>query len=50
MKYYLHRINNHPEWSHPLLDRRKLLSIGWADFGSQPDFSDLVVTGLTLQG
>ncbi len=38
MKYYLHRINNHPEWSHPLLDRRKLLSIGWADFGSQPDF------------
>ena len=38
MKYYLHRISHHMEWSYPLLDDRCLLSIGWADFGCRPDF------------
>lgn len=38
MKYYLHRINNHPEWSRPLLENKNLLSIGWAHFASQPGF------------
>ena len=38
MKYYLHRISHHSEWSHPLLDERGLLSIGWADYGASPDF------------
>ena len=26
------------EWSHPLLDHRRLLSIGWAEFGARPSF------------
>ena len=38
VKYYLHRISHHMEWSYPLLEGRCLLSIGWADFGSRPDF------------
>ena len=38
MKYYLHRISHHMEWSHPLLDDKSLLSIGWAGFGAKPDF------------
>lgn len=39
MNYYLHRIGNHIEWSHPLLEHRSLLSIGWADIAASiPDF------------
>lgn len=38
MKYYLHRISQHTEWSHPLLDEKQLLSIGWADYGASRDF------------
>ena len=38
MKYYLHRISQHTEWSHPLLDEKHLLSIGWADYGASRDF------------
>ena len=38
MKYYLHRISHHAEWSWPLLEERQLLSIGWAEFGSQSGF------------
>lgn len=38
LKYYLHRISHHMEWSHPLLDDKSLLSIGWAGLGAKPDF------------
>lgn len=38
MKYYLHRISHHMEWSYPLLERRGLLSIGWAGLGARPGF------------
>lgn len=38
MRYYLHRISHHMEWSHPLLDERDLVSIGWADYGAAPTF------------
>jgi len=38
MKYYLHRISHHTEWSYPLLEQGALLSIGWSGFGSQPEF------------
>ncbi len=40
MKYYLHRISHHREWSYPLLQERNLLSIGWADFGCRSNFID----------
>ena len=38
MKYYMHRISHHCEWSYPLLENQGLLSIGWADFGARPNF------------
>lgn len=38
MKYYLHRISHHMEWSYPLLEQRGLLSIGWAGLGARPGF------------
>ena len=38
MKYYLHRISHHMEWSYPLLEQRGLLSIGWAGFRARPEF------------
>lgn len=38
MKYYLHRISHHSEWSHPLLEKGGLLSIGWSDYGASADF------------
>ena len=40
MNYYLHRITHHMEWSYPLLYERRLLSIGWMEFGSRCDFID----------
>ena len=40
MKYYLHRISHHAEWSHPLLDEKGLLSIGWSDYGASARFLD----------
>ena len=39
MNYYLHRISHHQEWSYPLLNNKNLLSIGWAELGSQ--YNDL---------
>lgn len=38
MKYYLHRISHHWRWSYPLLEKKGLLSIGWAAFGARPNF------------
>ena len=38
MKCFLHRIGKHIEWSHPLLEHKNLLSIGWADIAVLPDF------------
>ena len=34
MNYYQHRISHCSEWSHPLLEYGKLLSIGWSDFAT----------------
>ncbi len=36
--YYLHRISHQMEWSHPLLEQKQLLSIGWSEYGARPNF------------
>ena len=34
MSYYLHRISHEQEWSHPLLEKGNVLSIGYSDWSS----------------